>query len=411
MLASIGFIFFLAFALFMIYRVTRKSVITLEPMQIIMAFVFKVILGCLYGFIFLKYYGGDDTWMLHNGSVAEYQKLMHSPELFLADFDLTATLREYGSFAAAFYVTLSDIEYWIITKSLGVLNMFSRGNYYINVIFFNLMTFWGQYLIFKLFAASFPARKTLIFFLVFFIPSISFWLSGIRPDGFLMLSAGLTLYYFYAWGHSRRVVHLLAVFAGVAGLVIFRSPVLLLLLPALIAWALVRTSGWKTARVFAVVYILATAIFFGSAWVNPRNNLLTFVSGRQHQFLELEGTRFELNRLEPEPVSFLKTLPQAFANTFLRPFPWEAKGPLQWMTAIDTVALLLLMVFAFFGPPAPGWAHSPVTWTILLFGLTLYLFIGLTIPFPGAIARYKVVPELLLLVAICVRPATNQQKI
>ena len=54
---------------------------------------------------------------------------------------------------------LSDLEFWAITKPLALFNLYSRGNYYVNVVFFNLLTFWGQYLVFKLFAARFPGRR------------------------------------------------------------------------------------------------------------------------------------------------------------------------------------------------------------------------------------------------------------
>jgi hypothetical protein len=40
---------------------------------------------------------------------------------------------------------------------------------------------------------------------------------------------------------------------------------------------------------------------------------------------------------------------------------------------------------------------KPLILFSLSFGITLYIFIGYTIPFPGAIVRYKAIPELLLL--------------
>jgi hypothetical protein len=46
------------------------------------------------------------------------------------------------------------------------------------------------------------------------------------------------------------------------------------------------------------------------------------------------------------------------------------------------------------------WKHilcKPLILFSLSFGITLYIFVGYTIPFPGAIVRYKAVPELLLL--------------
>ena len=42
----------------------------------------KVILGCLYGFLFIHYYPGDDTWRIHQYSLTETQVLFSNPREF-----------------------------------------------------------------------------------------------------------------------------------------------------------------------------------------------------------------------------------------------------------------------------------------------------------------------------------------
>lgn len=413
MLISIVFLLFFILSLFLIYSIIRNKTIGLDFSKLLIAFGFKVLLGCIYGYIFQRYYGGDDTWLLHQGSIQEYEKLMHDPMRFFADLDPTASFRRNNGLAAGWYYLLSDLEFWIITKPLAVFNMFSRGNYYINVVFFNLLTFWGQYLIYKLFAAHFPQRRTLVFFLTFLLPPISFWLSGIRPDACIMVSIGLALYYFHAWLYSKKITHLLLFVAGIAGLIIFRSPLLLILAPGLLAWFIAEKTRRPALPVFAIVYGLSIALFFASAYFSPGTNMLTYVVHRQQEFLQLKGnTVYQLNVLEPAPDSFVKTLPQAFANTFLRPTLWDAKGALQWMEAISTTLIWLLLVVALLTPTGgnQAWKRSSLVWLSIFFGVCLYLFIGYTVPFPGAIARYKVIPELLLLLAICLRAATNRKK-
>lgn len=413
MIASFAFFLFFLICLFFIYSRTRHKQLGLSFAQVMMGFGWKVALGCLYGYIFQKYYGGDDTWLLHYGSIQEYQKLMHEPGKFFADFDLTASFRRNNGFAAGWYYLLSDLEFWLITKPLAVFNMFSRGNYYINVIFFNLLTFWGQYLAYKVFSATFPKRKALIFFFSFLFPPITFWLSGIRPDAWIMVSIGLALYYFHAWLYTKKIKHLLVCVLGLAGLVIFRSPVLLILLPGLAAWFLSKKTGKHPALVFGLVYGVGVILFFLSASLSPQANMLTYVVHRQQEFLQLKGnTVYQLNVLEPTPQSFINTLPQAFINTFLRPTFWDAKGALQWLEAISTLFIWISLLLALFGAARqnPPWGKQPLVWLSIFFGVMLYLFIGYTVPFPGAIARYKVIPEMLLLLAITLRPARSDYK-
>jgi hypothetical protein len=408
MLAFAAILFFYVLSVLLIAGLTRKKKVRLGTVEIALLFGLKVAMGCAYGYIFQRYFGGDDTWMLHHGSLQEYQKLMREPGQFLADLDPTASFRRNDGLANGWYFLLSDLEFWTITKPLALFNVLSRGNYYVNVVFFNLLTFWGQYLLFKLFAARWPHRRRLVLALVFLVPSVTFWLSGIRPDAWIMVSIGLGLYYFHAWLQDRRLVHLLWAACGLAGLIIFRSPLLLVLLPGLLSWLIVERSRRPAWKVFTIIYGAGVILFFASAFILPDNNMLTYVAHRQEEFKALKGnTVFELNTLEPTPASFISTLPQAFANTFLRPYVWEARGVFQWMAAIETIFFWLLLFLALRRRPDNYSMRQPVFWLAVFFGVGLYLFIGFTVPFPGAIVRYKVIPELLLLLAIFLRPKSH----
>ncbi len=411
MLAIIAFLFIFVFSLFFIYARLRNRKITLSPFEVTVVFTFKVIMGCVYGYLFQRYYGGDDTWMLHYGSIQEYHKLMGHPLQFFADLDLTASFRRNEGFVSGWYYLLSDLEYWIITKPLAIFNIYSRGNYYVNVVFFNLLTFWGQYLVFKVFATRFPYRRRLLVLLVFLIPPITFWLSGIRPDAWIMVAIGLTLYYFNAWLLGNKVKHALVCLLGLAGLIIFRSPMLLMLLPGLLAWFIAEKFRKPAWLVFTSIYAVSIIAFFASSYFSPQANMLTYVVHRQEEFFQLKGnTVFELNTLQPTVTSFVRTFPQAFMNTVLRPFPWEARGLLQWMAALETLCVWLLLINALLRGDRATWKRSSILWLSVFFGLGLYLFIGYTVPFPGAIARYKVIAELLLIVAVMMGRKKHYQK-
>src|SRR3954462_3400247 len=126
--------------------------------------------------------------------------------------------------------------------------------------------------------------------------------------------------------------------------------------------------------------------------------------------MSLKGnTEFQLNRLEPNIPSFGKTFPQAFANTFLRPYPWEAKGALQLLASAEVIFFWCIFVLSI--SRLKQVIAEPLAWFILLFAVSAYLFIGLTVPFPGAIVRYKIVPELLLFVLFSVALPIKLKKI
>ena len=73
-------------------------------------------------------------------------------------------------------------------KGLAILNLFSGKNYYTDVVLFDMLTFPGPLLLFKMLSEKFPLRSGMYFLLIFFIPSVIFWCSGIRAEALLLLS-------------------------------------------------------------------------------------------------------------------------------------------------------------------------------------------------------------------------------
>ena len=133
------------------------------------------------------------------------------------------------------------------------------------------------------------------------------------------------------------------------------------------------------------------------------------VANKQHEFLALPGkTRFNMDPPTSSPASYIRAAPAALVNTRVRPFIWEARGILQVITAVETSVYLLciLAILSFV-----KWSivvSDPFIPGAILFSLSMFLFIGLTIPFPGAIIRYKAIPELILLAALL--PAVRIRK-
>ena len=399
-------ILFLLFALLIVCLI-RRAATGLTMLEAVTAFGFKAMLACIYGYLFLHYYGGDDTWKLHTASLHEYQLLVNDPGTFFWEFTPVTAWRNAGGHEwQAFQFYLADLEYALTAKTLGIFNVISRGHYYANAVFFSFLTFWGHYWLFSLAAGIFPQKRRILFLLIFFFPPVVFWLSGVRSDGLILLSLSLVLLHAWKWIHYRKNVSLLYVLLGMTGVLIFRNVIVLLLLPALTGWFITVRWDRKPLPVFSIVYGVTILLFFGSAYLPGVPNLPQVIVERQQEFFILKGnTRFQLDTLEPTAGSFLRVLPQAAGNTFLRPFLWEAKGLLQVMSALEIMLFWALVVLAVVRreKSEAGFTKHPVLWVLVLFSVSLYLFIGYVTPFPGAIVRYKAIPELLLMIVMVVR--------
>jgi len=399
------FAFYFVLLLYITYQITKRKIFNFNFWQVTAIFSFKVLLGCLYGYIFLKYYGGDDTWNFFNDSLGEKGKLIHHPDIFLKDFLPYASFGHEHSFGKAMGLYLRDLEYWTMIKLLAIFNIFSRDNYYIDVLFFDFAICWGPFLLFKLLLSGFPHKRKVLYICIFFIPSISFWLSGIRGEGLLFLFISLLLYYTNKCFLQKKLIYLFWITVAFAGFLVFRALFLLIFLPAFFSMVMSNNGKHKPIYYFTLTYLFCACIFFGSMLAFPGNNFSNRVIKQQAAFFALQGnTRFNLDTLKPSIGSFIKILPQAFANTFVRPFIWEVKGALQWIAAFEIISFWLLLMLLCIKPEkkTSQLLTHPLLLLFLFYGISQILLIGYIVPFPGAIVRYKTIPELFLVIIIAI---------
>lgn len=395
----IGIIFYSIVFIFLIHRIIRNKT-QLTVTEVSLAFIFKVALGCLYGYIYGHFYNGDDTWMFQKYSLEELQLMFNDPLLFITKLGPAYTFAwQGGTFWENMSAWIHTLENNLIIKVLTIGNLFGGSNYYINVVFFNFVLFWGHYWLFKLYMQEFPQKRKQLLLLIFFFPPLVFWLSGIRGDGLVLFFLALLLVHFRRWLYNNHKWSILYFVFGVFGIIIFRSQVLLLLIPALAAWYISVKFNRKPLPTFLLVFGAGCLLFFATGLVSPQKNLPQVIAHRQQAFMALQGTRFPLDTLQPTLLSFTRVLPQALSHTFVRPYIWEAQGALQLMTAAAIIIFWGLAIICIIKKEIHWKAMlcKPLILFSLGFGITLYIFIGYTIPFPGAIVRYKAIPELLLL--------------
>lgn len=392
-------------------RMLRNRSVILSNNELYLVFGVKVLAGVSYGYIFSHYFGGDDTWFFHHQGLDEKIRLLQDPALFFSDFNPLLPFQRNATFSAGLRNLLNDWEYLLLMKPLALFNLLSGGNYYINIVFFSFITFWGHYWFYELLVKFFPLQRKTWLALVFLFPPVVFWLSGLRGDPLLFMFLALALKKGYTWMQTRKAGHLAWAMVGMLGVLVMRDPVAFLLLPALLSVYITVRYRVKAWKVWIPVYVSGMIFFFLSAGVFPEQSLPMMVVKKQAEFFLIHGnSRLPLDTLHPSAGSFLEVLPQAAFNTFFRPLPGEAKGPLQLVAAADNLFFWLLFIWSCFR----GWSEwkvrlsHPFLLFLLIFSVSLYIFIGYTVPFPGAIVRYKVIPELFLLTSLLY---TNNKKL
>ena len=398
MLTYFLFIFYLVTGTVMLHLIVKRKVFPFSIFHTSAAVLFKVLLGCLYGYIFLHYYGGDDTWDYFNESKADTDILIKHPVQFFQEFLPSFSMKiTHGHVRDAVIFYIVHFEKWFMVKSLAILNLFSGKHYYIDLLFFDLLTIAGSFLLFKLLVSRFPKRAGLYYLLVFFIPSVSFWCSGIRAESLLLLFITLALYNGKAYAQRPGWKSAAGIIMALTGFLLLRIQYLALFLPAFLAYLLSIRKKRAGPQYFSRIYLIGLLIFIGSLFLPPDYSLARPIIHSQQAFFELHGnTRYRLDSLKSQPLSFLKLLPQAVANSSLRPYPWEGKGLLQSLSSIESLFLFAALLFFLLSDRKKQMKPDPLLWLFLFFGIILLIAIGYTVPFPGAIVRYRCIPLLFI---------------
>lgn len=402
--------FLLSLALF--YFLTKNKTINLSFKQASVVLTIKLILGCSYGYLFLNLYNGDDTWSYHRQSLDEFKVLSNNPLEFIKDLFRHSYKKNQ---AFTFFDTTTnywkDLQNSVLIKLLAVFNVFSRGNYYTNVLFFNLITFWGHYFFYKLCTNYFPNKKAIAFIVIFLFLPLTFWESGIRKDGLAFIGLAGSLYYFVEYGRCKNYRYIIKGILFFSLLLLIKNFIALSLIPFLAAFYACNYFKTKALYVFSITTWGFATLFFLSSLGPNGFNLPQKMAERQEAFQHLEGGSYMyLPQLEGSLKSYINVLPYATNHTFLRPYITEGKSPLLLFAAIETLFVLIIIVLALLKPKKlKTIAEHPLLMLLLFLALINYLMIGYTVPFAGAIVRYRVFFEVMLLLPMLIICDSNNK--
>ncbi len=356
---------------------------------IVVLFVVKVLAGIAYAKFYSlpKYYTGSDTWRFYRLSLPETKWLLADPTAFIKD------LFVFG-YQSSGNIFSGDNSYWndlksnVLVKIMAVVNVFTASGYYANILFFNFFFLFGLVGIFRLLYARYPLKKFWIIASVFLLPSTLFWCSGIHKDGLILSAAGLSFYLIDK--QLKAGVTLKKMFALAACMLIIfalRNYVAFALAPALLTYGLVNKFASKQNLIFAAVYLSGAVLFFCASLINPALDFPAFVVAKRNEFFLLEANSgVAAIPLLPTVKSFVAFIPYALDMAVLQPHVTGIKNLAYLPAAFEIVALFVLVLAAviFFNSKRLTGNVS-----LLLFGISILLVCGYTVPFVGAVVRYR----------------------
>ncbi len=362
---------------------------------IIGLFLFKIIAGIAIGWLSLHLYGtGNDYWDMNTEAWKEYQLLITSPGKYFTNIFTSDYPGGYSGIFSSMNSFWNDLKGNIIIKLVSVFNIFSRGDYYINSLFFNFLVFFGHVALYRVFIKVYPKRSVPAITGCFLLPSIIYFSSGIHKDGIVFLMLAVLIFCVYQSLQQGRFIKKYLLLIGISLILLFliRHFIFIALVPALISWIVAVKLKQSPVKIFAIVYLVTGLLLFNIDSLIKQARPLELITQKQSGYLHLEKpeTEIPLTPLAPNFKSFASNAPEALNHLLLRPYVWEL--PVRSLLPLNIELLfyqLLFLAFIFFRRQEPNSLHTAFIYFALFFTLTIFLLTGYIVPNLGSIVRYR----------------------
>lgn len=281
----------------------------------------------------------------------------------------------------------------VIIRFNAFLRLFSMGNIYVHNVFINFISLLGLTALFKFFKPYFENKTKMLFYGIFLIPSVLFWGSGLLKESFILFGLGFLLLSVQQLFINFKWYYLPLIALSFIFLLYTKFYVLIALLIPLFSYFFYQKIVVKKV---ALSFIASIGILLSLGllvWLIIDFNPFQLIINKHLEFYRFNN-KFPSNSSFEIPLlsdwwSVIKYTPNAWINTFIRPYLWESKSPFVLISALENLLFIALFGLAVFYPIKKNMNWYNVLFC-LSFVLVLFSIIGLTVPIFGALVRYKV---------------------
>jgi hypothetical protein len=359
------------------------------------------------GFLYAYYYVGGDTYnyfnqarTINSADMESWFKLM-----LHTSFDKDPKLYPYIS-QMEWY---NDPSSFMVVRITAIFGLLTGTNYMPTALLFAYFSFYGIWAMYRAFVNIFPylVKEFAVAFL--FIPSVIIWGSSIFKDTVCMFALGwLTYTTFRVFIHrdfSLKNIFMLAFgFILIANVKIY---ILIGFVPALCAWISltysrkIHSTGlrWLVNLGF-IALIITSFLFFSQKFATELNRYslasLAKTATTTREWISYmsevdQGSAYDLGNFDPTLKGMLTKFPQAVVVTLFRPFPWEARKVIVFLSALEALAFIY---FTFKALKKKGNIRliikNPTVLFCLIFSLIFAFAVGISSYNFGALSRYKI---------------------
>lgn len=382
----------------------------------------KLLGGIVYALYHVYIYKGGDTFVFFNAAqdLANYLSFSE-PSTFGAYFsDFNPSVHD---FSPNYSYILNGPDVLFIVKFTSIFYFLAGGSYFVITIFFSFLSFIGLWYAFMTFSKLYQSLSRSFFLVIFCVPTMILWSSGLLKDSVVIGAIGWLIYGFsnlfiFNQKFFKSFFHIL-----VSSFLIFmlKSYLIYLLYPAFFIWvqsnikAKINSTFIRNlispllilSMVGAMTFILTSFSQRAGKYSldNWQSTLKGFHSWHGHLAETRDQSGYSLGEMEYTITGVLSKAPAAINVTFFRPYPWEIRNIATLLGALEAIFFLVFTVLVLIRRRLQIFTYifqNKEVLFLLSFALPFAFIVGLSSYNYGALSRYKIPAELFYLIALVI---------
>ena len=382
----------------------------------LIAFTLRMLGSVAYSLLVQYYYGYGDSFTYYVGSDFIHEHLIQNFSNIKYFFVSASEFQQWYNteFGESYYSGWTGIASSnAIMKISALLSFVSFNKFMIISLFFGLFSFAGQWKLFQVFNDYNKGKNLqLLAYAVLYSPSIWFWGSGLMKDSICLGATGFIISIFYNSFAKKQI--------SIAGwlmlpVLIYMTAEIKSYIPLILLISLIITLFLKyvfllkntLARIGMITLFILTVVFL-TAFLNISNQVNDLVQESYSQIQsyqknyesvqssdESSMAGFELKNLDASLSSLLLKSPGVVFTCLFRPFLWESKKIIIFLTALESTLLLLFTLFLLIKTRFIGFFRIVFSNQLILFSFIVSILFALIIGFTtfnfGTMTRYKII--------------------
>lgn len=377
------------------------------------AFWLKVISSFTFAIFVLYISKGDTTTLYYPEGYNLYKKVLTDADNFHllfgsgtdVDSNLLANPYQYGYFR--------DESNFMIIRLTAIFCFLTFGKYMVVNLIFAMIAFSGIWQLFKFFVTQYPELEKQFAIAILYLPTFTFWSSGIMKDPISIACLGWFTYSIYELTVLKKglIKNILIILLTVYVFSVIKIYILVAYLPALVIFLLLLNAQLVKNTLGKIVlvggFLVASIVGFSFISTSMQDAVVDYageditegIIGYQKNYTRqqerLEGSYFSLGvEFDGSLGSLAKVAPAAIVATFFRPFLWESRNVSTLLSSLESLALLLFTLYVLKKVGLKQFIFTifkkPIVLYCYMFSMIFALFVGATTLNFGTLVRYKI---------------------